>query len=46
MCVFGTISRVGSLTTGLGDKKETPTAVLEQSDPLESDPLLAFIEVP
>lgn len=46
MCAFGTIFQVGSLTTGLGDKKEMPTAVLEQFDPLESNLLLAFTEVP
>lgn len=47
MCLYGTISQVSSLTTGLGDTRETsPAAVLEESDPLESNPLLAFAKVP
>ena len=46
MCLYRTISQVSSLTTGLGDERETsPPAVLEESDPLESNPLFAFAKV-
>lgn len=47
MYLYGTISQVSSLTVGLGDKRETsPPAGLEESDPEESDPLLAFDKAP
>lgn len=44
--VYGTVSQVSSLTTGLGDKRETSPAVWRSLDPLESNPLLAFAKVP
>lgn len=45
MCLYGIISQMSSLTTGLGDRRETPPAALEEANPLESNPLHAFAKV-